>query len=130
MKVEVRVYDVIYEAVNDLKLAMEGLLKPEEVEHVRGTAEVRQLFKIPKAGMVAGSYAASGVLRARSLVHVLRDGETIHSGRLSSLRRFKDEVKEVEAGLECGIAIENYNDVKEGDIIQFYETEQILRKIG
>jgi translation initiation factor IF-2 len=129
-KVEVRVYDVIYEAVNDLKLAMEGLLKPEEIEHIRGVAEVRQLFSIPKAGVIAGSFIASGTASTSCRARVIRAGQVVYTGRIASLRRFKDEVKEVEAGLECGIGLEGFDKLQAGDVIQFIETEQILRKIS
>jgi len=129
-KVEIRLYDVIYEAVNDLKLAMEGLLKPEEVEHIRGVAEVRQLFHIPRAGTIAGSFISSGTASSSSRARVLRGGQVVYTGRVGSLRRFKDEVKEVEAGLECGIGLEGFDKLQAGDVIQFIETEQILRKIS
>ncbi len=129
-KVEIRIYEVIYEAVNDLKLAMEGLLKPEEIEHVRAEAEVRQLFRIPKKGTVAGSYLASGRATATSRARVLREGEVVYTGRIRSLRRFKDEVKEVESGLECGISLDGFDKLQVGDVIQFFETEEVFRKIS
>lgn len=129
-EVEIRLYDVIYEAVNDVTLAMEGLLKPEEIEHIRAEVEVKQIFRIPKRGTIAGSYVASGKATVGSRVKVVRDGEVVHVGRLASLKRFKDDVKEVENGLECGLSVENFDKIQPGDRVVFFETEQVLRKIS
>jgi len=128
-KVEINLYGIIYEAVDTLRAAIEGLLKPEEVEHVRGRAEVRQLFRIPKSGVIAGSYVASGAAKRTLQARVLREEESVFTGRVRSLKRFKDDVKEVEAGLECGISLEGFDRMQLGDVIEFFETEQILRKI-
>jgi translation initiation factor IF-2 len=129
-EVEIRLYDVIYEAVNDVTLAMEGLLKPEEIEHVRAEVEVKQIFRIPKRGTIAGSFVRSGRATSGSRIKVVRDKEVVHVGRLSSLKRFKDDVKEVESGLECGLSVENFDKIEVGDVVVFFETEQVLRKIS
>ncbi len=128
--VEINLYDVIYEAVNELRLAVEGMLKPEEVVKVTGTAEVREIFRIPRVGVIAGCYVAAGVANRSSRVRLIREGEIVHDGKVASLKRFKDDVKEVAAGLECGIAIEGHDDVAAGDVIEFYEIELVLRKIS
>jgi translation initiation factor IF-2 len=129
-KVDINLYEVIYEAVDELKLAIEGMLKPEEVQHVTGRADVRQVFRIPRLGAIAGSYVSSGTAARTARARVIRGEETVFDGRVASLRRFKDDVKEVEAGLECGIGLEGFDAMQEGDVIEFYETEQILRKIS
>ncbi len=128
--IEIRGYDVIYEAVEDMRLALEGLLKPEEREVVEGTAEVRQLFRVPKAGTVAGCYVASGVIKRSLPVHIVRDQIRIYTGRIDSLKRFKDDVREVREGYECGVSIEGYNDIKEGDLIESYQIEEIARTLA
>jgi translation initiation factor IF-2 len=115
--IEIRSYDVIYEAVEDMRLALEGLLKPEEREVIVGTAEVRKLFRVPKVGTVAGCYVADGVIQR-------------NSGKIDSLKRFKDDVKEVREGFECGISIEGYNDIKEGDLIESYRIDEIARTLA
>jgi len=127
--VEVHIYDVIYEAVNDLKLAIEGMLKPEEVIKVTGTAEVREIFRIPRTGVIAGSFVSTGTASRTDRVRLVREEEIVFDGRVSSLKRFKDDVKEVQSGLECGIGIEGHDDVKVDDRIEFYTIEQVLRKI-
>jgi translation initiation factor IF-2 len=127
--VDIRVYRVIYEAVEDVRAALEGLLKPEEKEIVLGEAEVRQLFKISGVGVVAGSYVRSGVIQRAARARVVRDGAVVYDGQLASLRRFKDDVKEVKDGLECGIGVENFNDVKVGDVIEAYRIETVARSL-
>jgi translation initiation factor IF-2 len=127
--VEIKLYKVIYEAVEDVKAALEGMLKPEEKETVLGDAEVRQLFKISGVGVIAGCYVKSGTIPRAGKVRVLRDGATVYEGVLSSLKRFKDDVKEVKDGLECGIGIENFNDVKVGDVIESFRIEQVARTL-
>jgi translation initiation factor IF-2 len=127
--VDIRTYRVIYEAVEDVKAALEGLLKPEEKEIVLGEAEVRQLFKISGVGTVAGCYVRSGVIQRTAKARVLRDGVVVYDGTLHSLKRFKDDVKEVKDGLECGIGIENFNDVKVGDLIESYRIETVARTL-
>lgn len=125
-KVDMRMYRVIYDAINDVEAAMTGMLAPEFREVVLGRVEVRQVFNIPK-GVVAGSYVQEGKITSTSQVRILRNGIVVHEGKLESLRRFKDDVREVAAGYECGITLERYRDVKEGDIIEAFIMEQIPR---
>lgn len=127
--VEIKLYKVIYEAVEDVRAALEGLLRPEEREVVLGEAEVRELFKVPKAGVIAGCSVRSGVISRQGRARVIRDGVEVYSGEIGSLRRFKDDVKEVREGFECGIGIENFNDVKIGDVIECYRKEQVARTL-
>ncbi|HON41668.1 MAG TPA: translation initiation factor IF-2 [Bacillota bacterium] len=128
-QVDVRLYRVIYEALDDVKKAMEGLLEPEYREVVLGHAEVRATFKIPKAGTVAGCYVTDGKIARSARVRLLRDGTVIHEGKISSLKRFKDDAREVAAGFECGIGIEGYSDVRTGDIIEGYSKEAVKREL-
>ena len=128
--VEVRIYNVIYEAVEEIRLALEGLLVPEERETTVGSAEVREIFRVPKAGTVAGCYVQSGTMRRNLSIRLLRDQIQVYEGRMESLRRFKDDTREVKDGYECGISIENYNDVKIGDVIECYEIIQIARTLS
>jgi translation initiation factor IF-2 len=123
--VDIRMYRVIYDCINEIEAAMKGMLKPKFKEVVTGHAEVRQVIKISKIGTVCGSYVTDGKIHRNSSVRVLRDGVVIFEGALSSLRRFKDDVKEVATNFECGISIEKFNDVKEGDIIEAYVMERI-----
>ena len=104
---------------------MEGLLAPEEVEETVATVEVRQTFKASRVGTIAGSYVTEGTVRRGAQVRLVRDGTIIYDGRIGSLRRFKDDVREVEAGFECGIVLENFPDVKEGDVLEAYEVKQV-----
>ena len=127
--VDIRTYRVIYDAIDDIKAALSGLLKPEQRERILGEAEVRQTFRVPKLGVVAGSYIRSGVIRRNASVRLVRDGVIVYDGRIGSLRRFKDDAAEVREGFECGIGLENYQDVKEGDIIEAYEVEEFARSI-
>ena len=119
--VEIRLHRIIYDLINEMEAAIKGMYKKEKVEQVTGQAEVRSLIKISKVGTVAGSYVTSGVIKAGALVRVLRDGVIVYEGKLNSLKRFKDDVKEVKEGFECGMTIENFNDLKELDIIEAYE---------
>ncbi|MFW6344390.1 MAG: translation initiation factor IF-2, partial [Sediminispirochaetaceae bacterium] len=128
-KVEIRKYNVIYEAVDDIRDAMEGMLHPDIKEEVIGTAEVRETFKVPKIGTIAGCYVTDGKVKRNSTAHVIRDGIQIHTGKLVSLKRFKDDAREVEAGYECGIGIENFNDVKVGDQFEVFETKEVAKKL-
>ena len=125
--VDIRLYRVIYDAINDVRAAMEGLLEPEYKEVSEGRAEVRQVFKVPKIGAVAGSYVSEGKINRSSQVRLIRDGIVVFEGDIDSLRRFKDDVKTVMEGYECGIGLKNYNDIKEGDIIEAYTQEEIQR---
>ncbi len=128
--VDVRLYTIIYEALSDIKAAMEGLLDPTLKERSLGRAEVRQVFTIPKAGVVAGSYVVEGTIsRAAVGVRLIRDNVVVFEGRLGSLRRFKDDVREVQQGYECGISIENFNDIKAGDVIEAYTIDKIAGKL-
>ncbi len=127
--VEIKLYKVIYEAVEDVRAALEGLLRPEERELVLGEAEVRELFKVPKAGVIAGCSVRSGVINRTGRARVIRDAVEIYDGEISSLRRFKDDAKEVREGFECGIGIENFNDIKIGDVIECYRKEQVARTL-
>jgi translation initiation factor IF-2 len=127
--VEIKLYRIIYEAVADVRSALEGMLRPEQREVIDGDAEVRQLFKVAKIGVIAGCSVRNGVITREGRVRVVRDGKQIYDGRLSSLRRFKDDVREVRAGFECGIGIENYNDLKVGDVIEAYRTEEHARTL-
>ncbi len=128
-KVEIRIYDIIYKAVEEVKQALEGLLKPEIRETVLGSAEVREVFKLSKAGTVAGCYVSSGNIPRSAKVRLLRDGLTVWTGRIDSLRRFKDDVKEVTVGLECGIALDGMNDIKTGDVIEAFMVEELPRTL-
>ncbi|HEX5634678.1 MAG TPA: translation initiation factor IF-2 [Gemmatimonadales bacterium] len=127
--VDVRTYRIIYEAVEDVRNALEGLLKPEEKETVLGEAEVLQLFKVSKVGTIAGCMVRHGTIQRTNKARVMRDGVTVYTGSLSSLKRFKDDVKEVREGLECGIGIENYNDLKVGDRIESFRVEEVRRTL-
>ncbi|HLQ25856.1 MAG TPA: translation initiation factor IF-2 [Acidiferrobacterales bacterium] len=127
--VDVHYYNVIYDAVNEIKAAMAGMLKPQIKEQVIGLAEVRDVFKTPKLGAIAGCYVLEGVVRRNRSVRVLRDNVVIFEGEIDSLRRFKDDVNEVKAGLECGIGIKNYNDVQVGDQIEIYEKVEVARSL-
>jgi translation initiation factor IF-2 len=129
-QVDVRTYRIIYEAVEDVRNALEGLLKPEERETVLGEAEVLQLFKVSKVGTIAGCMVRSGTIQRTAKVRVVRDGTAVYTGALSSLKRFKDDVKEVREGLECGIGIENFNDLKAGDRIESFRMEEIKRTLA
>ncbi|MEJ5301302.1 MAG: translation initiation factor IF-2 [Thermodesulforhabdaceae bacterium] len=124
-KVDVRFYNVIYQLIDDIKAAMEGLLEPEYKEKVLGRAEVRQTFHISKVGTVAGCYVTSGVVQRGAKVRVLRDQVVVYDGRIISLKRFKEDAREVKAGFECGILIENFNDIKVGDILEVYTMEEV-----
>ncbi len=127
--VDIRQYRIIYEAVDDVKAALEGLLKPEQKEVVVGEAEVRQLFKISGVGTIAGCYVRNGTMQRGVKARVIRDGTVVYTGGFASLRRFKDDVKEVKDGLECGIGIENFNDLKVGDVIEGFRIESIARSL-
>jgi len=119
--VEIRLYDIIYKAVEEMEAAMKGMLDPEYEEKVIGTAEVRQLFKFSKVGTIAGSYIQDGIIKSNSKIRVVRDSVVIYDGEINSIQREKDTVKEVKKGLECGITVTNFNDIKVGDIIEAYE---------
>ncbi|NLC53832.1 MAG: translation initiation factor IF-2, partial [Firmicutes bacterium] len=126
-EVDLRLYRIIYDIVDDVKKAMEGMLEPEYREVVLGRAEVRATFKVPKAGVVAGSYVTEGKITRNSEARVLRDNVVVFEGKIESLKRFKDDVREVVSGFECGIGLERFNDIKEGDIIEAFTNEEIKK---
>jgi translation initiation factor IF-2 len=125
--VDIRTYRVIYQLTEDIERALVGMLSPERVEETIGEAEVRALFRASRVGTIAGSYVTNGVVRRGAQVRVVRDGTVVHEGTIAGLRRFKDDVREVQAGFECGILVEGFNDVKEGDVLEVYETREIER---
>ena len=127
--VEIRYYNIIYDAVDDLKAAMSGMLAPEQKEEVIGSAEIRTVFVASKIGTVAGSYVTSGVVRRDAHFRLLRDHVVIYTGELESLKRMKDDVREVKEGFECGIKLKNYNDIREGDQLEFFEIKEIARTL-
>jgi translation initiation factor IF-2 len=125
--VQIRTYEIIYKLIEEIEAAMLGLLSPVYEEIVTGEAEVREVFRIPRVGAVAGCYVRDGVLTRGSKVRFLRDGVVIWKGSLTSLRRFKDDVREVQAGFECGVGLSNFQDLHEGDIIETFEEREIPR---
>ena len=125
--VEIRTYDVIYKALEEIEAAMRGMLAPEIQERETGTAEVRQTFRVPGVGIVAGCYVTSGEIFRNNRVRVVRDGTVVYEGNIASLKRFKDDVRSVREGFECGIGVENFNDVKEEDVLEFFETVEVPR---
>jgi translation initiation factor IF-2 len=128
--VDIRLYNIIYDAINDVKKALEGLLAPEKKEEITATIEIRDVFKVPKVGAVAGCYVQDGKIARGNLVRIIRDGIQVYEGGLASLRRFKDDVREVESGFECGIGFENFNDVKPGDIVEAFKIVETQRKLS
>jgi translation initiation factor IF-2 len=128
-QIDIRLYSVIYKAIEEIKSAMEGMLSPDVVEEITGSAEIRETFNISKVGTIAGCFVLDGVIKRSSNIRVIRDGIVVHTGKLGSLKRFKDDVKEVRNNYECGLNIEKYNDIKEGDIIEAYEEVEVARKL-
>ena len=128
--VEIKCYSIIYELLEDVKKAMVGMLDKKKVEKFLGRAEVRQIFTVPKIGVIAGSAVIDGKLIRGANVRLLRDSRIIFDGKMGSLRRFKDDAKEVATGYECGIGIENYNDLKPGDIIEAYQIELVTPELN
>jgi translation initiation factor IF-2 len=128
--VDIRLYEVIYEAVDEIRSALEGMLAPEQRETLLGTAEVREVFKISRLGAIAGCYVTEGIVDRRSQVRLVRDGQVVYTGEISSLKRFKDDVKEVREGFECGIGIANFNDIKVGDRIECFQVEEFARTLA
>ena len=124
-KVDIRLYSIIYDAINDMKAAMEGMLAPKFKERVIGRVEVREVFAIPKVGTIAGCHVLSWKAERNLETSFFRDNVVVYQGKIASIRRFKDDVKEVAAGYECGISIEKFQDIKQGDIIEPFVTEQI-----
>ena len=126
-EVEIRTYQVIYQVLEDIESAMVGMLKPEFEELVTGDAEVRQVFRVPRVGAIAGCYVRNGVITRNSKVRFLREGVVIWTGTITSLKRFKDDAREVQAGYECGIGLSDFQDLKPGDVIETYEEREIPR---
>ncbi|MBL7980256.1 MAG: translation initiation factor IF-2 [Flavobacteriales bacterium] len=129
-EIDIRMYSIIYDAIEEIKQAMEGMLAPKEVEKVTGTAEVREVFKISKVGTVAGCYVLDGKIERKHKVRLIRDGIVVYTGDLDALKRFKDEVKEVSHGYECGLSIKNFNDIKVGDTVEAFTIEEVKRTLG
>ena len=128
-QIDIRLYSVIYKAIEEIKSAMEGMLSPDVVEEITGSAEIRETFNISKVGTIAGCFVLDGIIKRSSQIRVIRDGIVVHTGTLGSLKRFKDDVKEVKNNYECGLNIEKYNDIKVGDIIEAFEEVEVARKL-
>jgi translation initiation factor IF-2 len=127
--IDIRYYNIIYEAVDEVKAALSGMLAPEKKEAVLGMVEIRQVFRISKVGTVAGCYVLDGLVRRNARVRLLRDNVVIHDGELDSLKRFKDDVREVKGGFECGLSIRSYNDIQVGDQLEVYEVQEVARSL-
>ena len=127
--VDIRYYSIIYDAVDELKVAMSGMLAPEKREEVIGTAEIRQIFKVSKIGSIAGCMVTAGVVRRSARLRLLRNNVVVYTGELESLKRFKDDAKEVREGFDCGLNIRGYNDIVEGDVLEFFEIKEIARTL-
>ena len=127
--VDIRYYSIIYDAVDELKVAMSGMLAPEKREEVIGTAEIRQVFSVSKIGAIAGCMVTSGMVRRNARLRLLRDNVVVFTGELECLKRFKDDVREVKEGFECGLNIKNYNDINEGDQLEFFEIKEVARTL-
>jgi len=128
-KVDIRLYNVIYDAINEVKSALEGMLSPLISEKLVATTEIRDTFKVPKVGTVAGCYVQDGKINRNHKIRLFRDGVIVYEGQLATLKRFKDDVKEVDAGYECGLNIANFNDIKVSDIIEAYEMVETKQKL-
>jgi translation initiation factor IF-2 len=127
--VDIRYYNIIYDAVDEIKAAMSGMLAPEKKEQALGLVEIRQVFRISKVGTVVGCYVLEGQIKRNAQVRVIRAGVVIHTGELDSLKRFKDDVKEVKAGFECGLSLKNFNDLNEGDQLEAFEVVEVARTL-
>ncbi|MEK6297153.1 MAG: EF-Tu/IF-2/RF-3 family GTPase, partial [Paraburkholderia tropica] len=127
--IDIRYYNIIYDAVDEVKAAMSGMLAPEKREVVTGMAEVRQVIRVPKVGLVAGCMVTDGFVKRSSSVRVIRNNVVIYTGELDSLKRFKDDVKEVKQGFECGMSIKNFNDIVEGDQLEVFEITEVARTL-
>jgi translation initiation factor IF-2 len=127
--VDIRYYNIIYEAVDEVKAALSGMLAPDKKESQLGLIEVREVFKISKIGTVAGCYVLEGLIRRGAKIRVLRDNVVIHDGELDSLKRFKDDVREVKAGFECGLSVKGFNDIEKGDQLEAYEIVEVSRTL-
>jgi translation initiation factor IF-2 len=128
-QIDIRLYSIIYKAIEEIKAAMEGMLSPDIEEKIIGSAEIRETFDITKVGTIAGCYVLEGIIKRNSNIRIIRDGIVVHSGELGSLKRFKDDVKEVKNNYECGLNIDKYNDIQVGDIVEAYEEVEVARKL-
>jgi len=128
--IDMRYYNIIYDAVDDVKRALSGMLTPDKKEEIIGTAEIRQIFRASKIGTIAGCMVIAGVVRRDAKIRLLRNNVVVYSGELESLKRFKDDVKEVRENFECGLNIKGYNDIEEGDHIEFFEVKEVARTLG
>jgi len=129
-KVDIRLYNIIYDAINEVKSALEGMLSPVVSEEMVAALEIRETFKVPKIGTVAGCYVQEGKINRNDKIRLFRDGIVIYEGQLASLKRFKDDVRDVDSGYECGLNIANFNDIKIGDIIEAYKLVETKKKLG
>ena len=129
MDVDIRYYNVIYDAVDEVKAALSGMLSPERKEETLGLVEIREIFRVPKIGAVAGCMVLEGIVKRQCRVRLLRDNIVLHDGELDSLRRFKDDVKEVREGFECGLSLKNFNDIQVGDKLEAYEILEVARTL-
>ena len=127
--VEIRLYRVIYDVIDDVKAAMQGMLEPDYKEEILGKAQIRDTFKVPNVGVIGGAYVTEGKVMRNAEIRLVRDGIVIHEGKISSLKRFKDDAKEVAQGYECGIGIEDYNDIKEGDEIECFRMVEVEKEL-
>ena len=128
-EIDIRTYSIIYDAINDLKDAMEGMLSPVMKEEITGNAEIREIFKVSKVGSIAGCMVTDGKIYRNSRIRLIRDGVVVFTGELASLKRFKDDVKEVSKGYDCGLQIKNYNDIKEGDVVEAFQEVAVKKKL-
>jgi len=128
--VDIRYYNIIYEAVDEVKAALSGMLAPEKKEAVLGVVEIRQIYRISAVGTIAGCMVKEGFVKRSARVRLLRDNVVIHDGELDSLKRFKDDVREVRSGFECGLSLKNYNDLQEGDNLEVYEVQEVARTLA
>ena len=128
-EIEIRLYSIIYDAINEVRDAMEGMLAPQVEEVIVGNAEVREVFKISKIGTILGCMVTDGLIKRSNPIRLIRDGIVVYQGKLSSLKRFKDDVSEVRSGFDCGIGIDGFNDMKVGDVIESYENREVKRTL-
>ena len=128
-EIDIRLYSVIYDAIEEVRAAMEGMLSPDIKEEIIATVEIREIFKITRVGTVAGCMVKEGKINRNSRIRVIRDGIVVYTGELGSLKRFKEDVREVVSGYECGLNVANFNDIKEGDMIEAYQEVEVLKKL-
>jgi len=127
--VEIRYYNIIYDVVDDVKAAMSGMLAPEKKEQIIGTVEIRQVIPVSKVGNIAGCMVTDGVIKRAASIRLIRNNVVVHTGELDSLKRFKDDVKEVKQGYECGLMLKNFNDIQEGDQLEVFEIQEVARTL-